>query len=140
MEDGYRERVICLSTHQLPFSQTLLICLVAVAAAAPDKDATTVLDKRSDSGDENFHYNFQTSNRIAAQKTGTPGSEGQSNMQGSFRFRLSVGTVGDVRYIADDFGYRPESPLIPTPHRLPAHAVEQIRVAQEQRAKGITFD
>ncbi|XP_045621227.1 cuticle protein AM1159-like [Procambarus clarkii] len=119
---------------------TLLICLVAVAAAAPEKDAKTVVDERSDSGDGNFHYNFETSNGIAAEKTGTPGSEGQSNYQGSFRFKLPDGTNAEVRYIADELGYRPESPLIPTPHPLPAHAVEQIRVAEEQRARGITFD
>ncbi|XP_045621373.1 cuticle protein AM1159-like [Procambarus clarkii] len=122
---------------------TLLISLVVVAAAAPqqsEKDAVIVLDERSDSGDGNFYYNFETSNGIAAQKTGTPGSEGQSNMQGSFRFKLPDGTVAEVRYVADELGYRAESPLIPTPHPLPAHAIEQIRVAEEQRRQGITFD
>ncbi|XP_045621228.1 cuticle protein AMP1A [Procambarus clarkii] len=119
---------------------TLLICLVAVAAAAPDKDATTVLDERSDSGDGNFRYNFQTSNGISAQKTGTPGSEGQSNYEGSFRFTLEDGTVAEVRYIADENGYRPESDLLPTPHPLPAHVHELLRIAEEQRRQGITFD
>ncbi|RXG61751.1 hypothetical protein Avbf_11644 [Armadillidium vulgare] len=50
---------------------------------------------------------------------------------------LGDGTFGEVRYVADENGYRPESSLIPTPHPLPAHAVEQIRIAEEQRARGI---
>ncbi|KAG7176966.1 Cuticle protein AMP1A-like 1 [Homarus americanus] len=64
---------------------TLFVCLVALAAAAPDRDAQTLTDERSDQGDGNFRYEFETSNGIYTQKTGTPGSEGQSNYQGSFR-------------------------------------------------------
>ncbi|KAG7158125.1 Cuticle protein [Homarus americanus] len=56
------------------------------------------------------------------------------------RFTLPDGTLADVRYIADENGFRAESPLIPTPHPLPAHAVEQIRVAEEQRRRGIIWD
>lgn len=63
----------------------VLACLLAVAAARPDKDATILKDERSDSGDGNFYYTYETSNGIQQAKTGTPGSEGQSNYDGSFR-------------------------------------------------------
>ncbi|XP_053631872.1 cuticle protein AMP1B-like [Cherax quadricarinatus] len=121
----------------------LVICLVALATAAPqhqDKDAQIVLEERSDSADGNFYYQFETSNGISEQRRGTPGSEGQSNMDGAFRFRLLDGTIAEVRYVANEYGYQPESDLIPTPHPLPPHAIEQIRVAEEQRRQSITFD
>ncbi|XP_050704883.1 cuticle protein AM1159-like [Eriocheir sinensis] len=117
----------------------LLACLLAVAAARPDKDATITLDERSDSGDGNFYYNVQTSNGIELSKTGTPGSEGQSNMDGSFRFPLEDGTYAEFRYVADENGYRPESSLLPVAPPIPEHVHELLRIAAEQRAQGITF-
>lgn len=65
--------------------QILFACLLAVTVARPEKDATILVDERSDSGDGNFYYNYETSNGIKKTKTGRPGSEGQSNMDGSFR-------------------------------------------------------
>lgn len=66
----------------------LLACLFAVAAAAPQLEQEPigiVLDERSDSGDGNFRYNFETENGIGMEVSGTPGAAGQSNMQGVFR-------------------------------------------------------
>ncbi|XP_063870995.1 cuticle protein AM1159-like [Scylla paramamosain] len=97
-------------------------------------------DERQDSGDGNFNYVFETANGILEERTGTRGVFGQSNMQGTYRFTLPDGTLAEVRYIADENGFRAESPLIPTPHPLPAHAIEQIRIAEEQREQGITFE
>ncbi|XP_047478455.1 cuticle protein AM1199-like [Penaeus chinensis] len=129
----------------------VFVCLAAVAAASPqfrnqprqtfqdERQVAILRDDRQDSGDGNFNYNFEAENGISVSGSGAPGSEGQSNMQGSYRFTLPDGTIAEVRYVADEFGFRAESPLIPTPHPLPAHAVEQIRVAEEQRRRGITF-
>ncbi|XP_045101412.1 cuticle protein AM1159-like [Portunus trituberculatus] len=121
----------------------LLACLFAVAAAAPQLEQEPIgilLDERTDSGDGNFAYNFETENGIVMEVSGTPGAEGATNMQGVYRFPLPDGSIAEVRFFADEGGYRAESPLIPTPHPLPAHAQEQIRIAEEQRAQGITFD
>ncbi|XP_045621220.1 cuticle protein AMP1A [Procambarus clarkii] len=120
----------------------LLALLVALAAAAPrpDQDAETLVDEREDKGDGSFNYQFETSNGLAEERVGTIGAEGQSNFQGSYRFTLPDGTVAEVTYVADENGFRPESPLIPTPHPLPAHALAQIAFAEEQRARGITFE
>ncbi|KAG7176953.1 Cuticle protein [Homarus americanus] len=57
-----------------------------------------------------------------------------------FRFPLSDGSIAEVRYIADENGFQPQSPLLPTPPPLPAHAIEQIRFAEEQRALGVVFE
>ncbi|KAK8745506.1 hypothetical protein OTU49_000225, partial [Cherax quadricarinatus] len=120
----------------------LLALLVAVVAAAPrpDKDAVTLVDERHDNGDGNFNFKFETSNGINEERVGTPGSEGQSNMQGSIRFTFPDGTPAYIVYVADENGYRPESDLLPKAHPLPPHAIEQIRIAEEQRAQGITFE
>ncbi|XP_069942947.1 cuticle protein AM1199-like [Cherax quadricarinatus] len=131
----------------------IFVCLVvSVVSAAqfgqqfprydrPDYRHIAILrDNRHDSGDGNFNYEFETENGISVSAVGRPGSKGQSNIQGSYRFTLPDGTPAEVRYIADEFGYRAESPQIPTPHPLPAHAIEQIRIAEDQRRRGIVFN
>lgn len=50
-----------------------------------------------------------------------------------FRFSDPDGNLVEVRYVADEFGFRAESPYVPTPHPLPAHALQQIAFAEEQR-------
>nr|XP_045621361.1 cuticle protein AMP4-like isoform X1 [Procambarus clarkii] len=130
--------------------QVVLACLVAAAAAAPQfsqnfnvqevrRPVAILRDERQDNGDGSFTYEFEAENGIVVNAEGSRGSQGQSNIQGVFRYPLLDGTVAEVRYIADENGYQPQSDLIPTPHPLPAHALEQIRVAEEQRRQGITF-
>ncbi|KAK3858353.1 hypothetical protein Pcinc_035455 [Petrolisthes cinctipes] len=126
----------------------LFSCLIVAAAAAPqfvseftqpqDRPLAIVKDERQNTGDGNFNYDFETENGIVVNVVGNLGPQGQ-NMQGGFRFPLPDGTLAEVRYVANENGFQPESSLLPTPHPLPAHAVEQIRVAEEQRRLGITF-
>ncbi|XP_069996973.1 cuticle protein AM1199 isoform X1 [Penaeus vannamei] len=128
--------------------KVVLSCLMAAVAAAPqftrpnlpDRPFVPILrDERQDLGDGAFSYVFEAANGIRESRVGNPGSKGQTNVQGSYRFPLDDGTFAEVRFVADEFGFRAESPLIPTPHPLPAHAIEQIRVAEEQRRRGIQF-
>lgn len=56
------------------------------------------------------------------------------------RFTFPDGTVAEITYVADENGYRPISPLIPTPPPLPEHVYELLRIAEQQRAQGITFE
>ncbi|XP_063598350.1 cuticle protein AMP1A-like [Penaeus indicus] len=121
----------------------IFACLAAVALARPqrpDSEAETVLDERSDNGDGNFQYTFQTSNGISSSNAGTPGSEGQSNMQGSYSFVLPDGTTAEVSFVADENGFQPSSDLLPVAPPLPEHVYELLRIAEDQRARGITFD
>ncbi|XP_042859015.1 cuticle protein AM1199-like [Penaeus japonicus] len=116
----------------------ILVCIIALGLADPQygrpnqKHVAIVREDRQDDGNGRFSYSFEAENGISVAAAGSPGSKGQSNINGNFRFRLDDGRVAEVTYVADEFGYRPESPLIPTPHPLPAHAIEQIRFAEGQ--------
>ncbi|XP_069996580.1 cuticle protein AMP1A-like [Penaeus vannamei] len=125
---------------------TLFVCLAGVVAASalpqfqerhPEYTAETLVDEREDRGDGNFRYLFRTSNGINTEKVGTPGSKGQSNMQGSFSFPLTDGGVAQFSYIADENGYQPSSDLLPP---TPPHVFRLLEIAAQQRAAGITFD
>lgn len=77
--------------------QVVLACLVAVAASAPQlvgeffpatdgRPPIAILkDDRQDDLDGNFRYEFETENGIVVSAQGTPGSQGQSNIQGTYR-------------------------------------------------------
>ncbi|KAK3857448.1 hypothetical protein Pcinc_036281 [Petrolisthes cinctipes] len=123
----------------------LLVCLAAAATASPQffnrnqywnpsgRHIAILSDTRENLGDGRFRYAYRTENGIDVEATGTPGRAGQSNIRGSYSFPFPEGGTGRVTYVADENGYRAESPLIPTPHPLPAHAIEQIRFAESQR-------
>merc|ERR1712183_686455 len=121
----------------------LLACLSAVAIAAPQiqNPIAIIRDDRTANDDGSFNYAFEAENGIVAQASAVPGSNGQSNIKGFYSFPLADGSgFAEVKYIADENGFRAESPLLPTPHPLPAHVVELLRIADEQRAAGITFE
>lgn len=67
----------------------VIACLVAVAAAAPqlreERPVAILLDERQQGTDGSFSYTYEAENGIAMDVSGTPGSEGQSNMRGSYR-------------------------------------------------------
>ncbi|XP_063598382.1 cuticle protein AMP1B-like [Penaeus indicus] len=126
-----------------------LVCLAGLVAASPmpqsqnrhpEYDAEILVDEREDRGDGNFRYRFETSNGIRTEKVGTPGSEGQSNMQGAFSFPFPEGGVAEFTYVADEFGYQPSSDLLPVPPPLPPHVYRLLEIAEQQRAQGITFE
>ncbi|KAK8745552.1 hypothetical protein OTU49_000260 [Cherax quadricarinatus] len=123
----------------------IFACLAAVAAAAPQLGqkpelAEILRDDREDAGDGNFKYDFETSNGIKQSVTGYPGSEGQSNMQGSFSFPLDDGSLATYTFVADEGGYQPQSDLIPVAPPLPAHVVELLQIVEQLRAQGAKWD
>ncbi|KAK7081128.1 hypothetical protein SK128_027954 [Halocaridina rubra] len=122
---------------------TIVLCLVAFASAAPRPQEDTVaiiVDERVDQGDGNFNYNIEADNGIMMQVSGTPGAEGQSNMEGVYLLPLADGGFAEIRFVANENGFQPQGDILPTPHPLPAHAQEQIKIAEQQRAEGITFE
>merc|ERR1712212_135206 len=119
----------------------VLACLAAVAVPAPqfqeERDVLVLRDDRVDNGDGTFSYAIEADNGINTAVNGVVGSQGQSNMEGSYTVTLEDGSQAVVRFVANENGYRAESPLIPTPHPLPAHVYELLEIAERQRAEGM---
>ncbi|CAL4180727.1 unnamed protein product [Meganyctiphanes norvegica] len=88
----------------------------------------------------NFQHNFESENGIQVQGSGFAGSAGQTNMEGSYSFPLPDGSFAEVRYVADENGFRVESPLLPQAPPAPPHVAELLRIAEQQRAQGIVFN
>lgn len=73
----------------------LLAGVVAVVAAAPQRyrqydrpdyrHIAILRDEREDHGNGHFRYEFETENGIHVNAVGTPGSRGQSNINGFYR-------------------------------------------------------
>lgn len=121
------------------------LCLFGVALSVPQgQNAPRIIEilrnEVSPIEGANFRYAYETENGITAEKQGVEGSEGQSNMAGSFSFPLDDGSLAQFSYTADENGYNVQSPLLPVAPPMPEHALEQIRFAEEQRARGVEWD
>ncbi|XP_064084081.1 cuticle protein AM1159-like [Macrobrachium nipponense] len=114
-------------------------CAAALAAPQiPNQVVAITRDDRTDNGDGTFTYAFEAENGIVAQAAGVRGALGQSNIQGVYSYPLPDGSgVIEVRYVADENGFRAESPFLP---QNPPHVAQLLRIAEEQRAAGITFE
>ncbi|XP_076042183.1 cuticle protein AMP2-like [Oratosquilla oratoria] len=116
--------------------------LLAVAAALPrpDDDSHEVAilsDDRVQPEGGAYSVAFETENGIQVSESASAGEEGQSNSQGVFRFPLDNGEIAEVKWVANEFGFQPESSLLPVapafPHPIPEFVLEQIRFAEEQK-------
>ncbi|XP_076031139.1 cuticle protein AM1199-like [Oratosquilla oratoria] len=128
-------------------SVAALCVLVALANAAPRPDddsaealpfVATLKDVRVQPDALGVHsLDFEAENGIAVKTVGSHGSEGGSVMQGAFNYRLDDGTFVPLTFVADEFGYRPVSDLLPVAplplHPVPQHALDQIAFAEQQR-------
>merc|ERR1712212_442258 len=84
-----------------------------------------------------YSHDIETDNGIRLSQQGQPGSAGQSNIQGSYSFTAPNGENVEVSYACDEFGCQYQSPYLPV---APPHVAEPLRIAEEQRAQGITFE
>ncbi|XP_042887673.1 cuticle protein AM/CP1114-like [Penaeus japonicus] len=117
--------------------QLLLTVVLVVASAAPQEPPVAiVLDDRSPPENGAYSFQFQAENGIRQSEAGSPGLEGQTNVQGVFSFPLDDGSVAEVRYQADENGFQVQSPLLPVapefPHPIPQFVLDQIAFAEEQ--------
>jgi len=87
-----------------------------------------------------FNYNYASDNGISVQASGSPGSLGQSNIQGQYSYTSPEGTQVQVLYECSELGCRYDSPLLPVAPPAPPHVAELLRIAEEQRRAGITFE
>ncbi|KAF2360211.1 Insect cuticle protein [Trinorchestia longiramus] len=133
----------------------LLVTLASAALAAPQsynrpgvggnqgnfRIVPILRDDRNGPVNGVYDFNFETGDGIRRNEQGAPtGPNGAVVQQGGWTMTFPDGTTGQFSFIADEFGYRVESPLLPTPPPMPAHALEQIQRAERERAQGIVHD
>ncbi|XP_027236916.2 cuticle protein AMP4 [Penaeus vannamei] len=77
---------------------------------------------------------FEAENGIAFQFSGSEGAAGGANMVGSWSYPLEDGTLAEVKFVADENGFQPESSLLPVapafPHPIPQFVLDQIEFAR----------
>ena len=88
-----------------------------------------------------YDFQYESADGTRREEQGAPnGPEGSVISQGAWSFTFPDGSPGQFSFVADEGGYRVESPLLPTPPPMPAHALEQIAKAERERAQGIRWD
>ncbi|XP_076055237.1 cuticle protein AMP2-like [Oratosquilla oratoria] len=121
----------------------ILITLVAVAAAA-DFDSREhipiVAETRQEPVDGVSASDFEAGNGIRFAQKAIAGANGGSNAEGIFSYPDEFGNLIEVRYIANEFGFQPQGAHLPVAPPAPAHVAELLRIAEQQRAAGITFE
>ncbi|CAL4125381.1 unnamed protein product [Meganyctiphanes norvegica] len=121
----------------------IVLLLATVAYARPaelEEDADSVELLRNDvvHGDDGAHsLDFAADNGISFQLSGQEGEDGGANMQGSYTYIVD-GEAVPLTFVANEFGYQPDSSLLPVapafPHEIPEWVLEQIAFAEQQRA------
>ncbi|XP_045135960.1 cuticle protein AM1159-like [Portunus trituberculatus] len=126
----------------------IIAALVAVAFAAPDRTYGTPDSGSSEEAEilqhdfvleEDGRYNLdvKTSNGISVAQHGSPdGPEGAVVKSGVFSYTAPDGTPVEVKFVANEHGYQPESDLLPVapefPHPIPDFVLAQIAKAAEE--------
>ncbi|XP_076055264.1 cuticle protein AM1159-like [Oratosquilla oratoria] len=117
----------------------VLAAVVAVAAAATIP-VTVLVDERVAPAGGAYSTNVQLDNGVSLSETGSPGSLGQTNVQGQYSFVGDDGITYTVFFVANENGYQAQGDHLPVAPPAPAHVAELLRIAEEQRAQGITFE
>ncbi|XP_050700772.1 uncharacterized protein LOC126987686 [Eriocheir sinensis] len=134
----------------------ILAAVAAVAFAAPDYSKTLpsedhsseevvevvvpiLRDDRVQEEDGRFSVDVETGNGIVLSESGSPaGPDGAVVMAGAYAYTAPDGTLVELRFVADENGYQPESALLPVapefPHPIPQFVLDQIAFAAEEDA------
>lgn len=87
---------------------------------------------------EGFAYNFDTSNGIHADESGTA-TDGVK-AKGSYSYIGDDGKLYSVVYTADENGYQPQGDHLPTPPPIPKAIQEVIEKVKKEKEAGIYHD
>ncbi|XP_076056304.1 uncharacterized protein LOC143034253 [Oratosquilla oratoria] len=124
----------------------LVVLFVGAALAAPQgrpnppfieivsSDSTGIAE------DGSYSFSYEGSDGTVRQQSGRPIGPGVHQVQGTYSYTDPEGNRVEVRFVADDNGYVAESPFLPVAPPMPAHALEQIAFAEEQKRQGVQFD
>ena len=128
------------------FLQIIFALLLAVATCRPQDEIEVewVRDESEPIDGYHFKREFELDNGIVQHMEGKYDENEGHYMTGSYVLPLGDGTFGPVTFVADQYGFRPESSLLPVapanPHPVPAHVQEQLAFIDAQHAAGLVFD
>ncbi|XP_037804080.1 cuticle protein AMP4-like [Penaeus monodon] len=115
----------------------LALVSVAMAAKLPTEDLPVAIVRSSQvNPDENGAHSsdFEAENGIVFQFSGKEAEEGGANMVGYFAYPQEDGSLAEVKFVADENGFQPESSLLPVapafPHPIPQFVLDQIEFAR----------
>ncbi|XP_037780621.1 cuticle protein AM1239-like [Penaeus monodon] len=111
--------------------------------SAPGPVVPILVDDRVHPNAGAYSFNVETGDGISRQESGSPipAKEGPVTvMSGSYSFTLPDGQQFELRFVADENGFQPQSPFLPVapafPHPIPAHALRQIERARQGPSQG----
>ncbi|XP_037780232.1 endocuticle structural glycoprotein SgAbd-8-like [Penaeus monodon] len=111
--------------------------------SAPGPVVPILVDDRVHPDAGAYSFNVETGDGISRQESGSPipAKEGPvTAMSGSYSFTLPDGQLFELRFVADENGFQPQSPFLPVapafPHPIPAHALRQIERARQGPSQG----
>ncbi|XP_043227396.1 cuticle protein CP14.6-like [Amphibalanus amphitrite] len=112
------QRTAQIASHTAAMKLLIVLCLLAVALARPERNAQVVSNFNELREDNSYDFQFETSNNILREESGLsyPGNEpetGRYVQTGSYEFVHPDGTVTSIQFIADENGFRPLGAVIP---------------------------
>ncbi|XP_066943611.1 cuticle protein AMP1A-like [Macrobrachium rosenbergii] len=111
------------------------------SSSEEDHEVVSILkDERTHEGDGTYSFDFETANGIRFQESGSPDGEEDAVVQaGQYSYTAPDGTEVELKYVADENGFQPESDLLPVapefPHEIPQFVIDQINKAAEEDAE-----
>merc|ERR1712168_862052 len=126
-------------TTNMKTTAVILLCLGAMAFA-DTRPLPVLLRSNVVNVDEDGAHSvdFEVDNGVSFQLSGQQGEAGGANMFGTYKMLNAEGELVDVKFVANEFGFQPESFLLPVapafPHPIPQFVLDQIAFAEQQRA------
>lgn len=109
------------------FGQLLVATVLGCALAAPLNDDVITKFLANQDTDGTYAYDVEQASGIRIQEQGLAGH----NAQGSFSYISPEGVPVQVVYTADEYGFHPQSDLLPTPPPIPEAILRSIQFIQE---------
>ncbi|XP_071516038.1 uncharacterized protein [Panulirus ornatus] len=96
-------------------------------------------DVRVHEEDGRYNFEVETGNGIRLSQSGSPeGHTGAVNKAGEYSYTAPDGTPVVVKFVANEYGYQPQSDLLPVapafPHPIPQFVLDQIAFAAQEDA------
>ncbi|XP_045136066.1 cuticle protein CP14.6-like [Portunus trituberculatus] len=122
----------------------ILAAALALVAAAPapdqDRDVVPIVKyDRIQEDDGRYSVDVETGNGIRWSQSGSPVSEGAIATAGQYSYTAPDGTLVEMKFVADENGFQPESPFLPVapefPHDIPQFVLDQIAFAAQEDAE-----